>query len=217
MTTGESYLPNSVQWQWIPTTSRDSSASGYVQSTVTNEDGGIVTPKEAHSFCTTQHWSPINKHQIVLFVCVDRDFDWGGGRAYSTAEYNFIPSPSSDPVVAPTAGHSLLRQRSSLHSSCPAWLTDCPRSCLPPFIPVSWFYDAMLQRLDNKSCLYFKTSSPGLIMQIKVFPVQHSSWRRSYGHIWLATGNYCSPRDDNEGFIRRGGQFNYYYYRSQYI
>lgn len=59
-------------------------------------------------------------------------------------------------------------------------------------------------------------------MQIKVFlgrsssaqggPVQHSSWRRSYGHIWLATGNYCSPRVDNEGFIRRGGQFNYYCY-----
>lgn len=30
----------------------------------------MVTPKEAHSFSTTQHWLPINKHQIVPFVCV---------------------------------------------------------------------------------------------------------------------------------------------------
>lgn len=128
MTTGESYLPNSVQWQWIPTTSRDSSASdsSYVQSTVTNEDGGIVTPKEAHSFCTTQHWSPINKHQIVLFVCVDRDFDWGGGRAYSTAEYNFIPSPSSDPRYSANGHHSI-------HPVQPDWLTALVPACLHSF------------------------------------------------------------------------------------
>lgn len=116
-------------------TDRESSASSYVQSTVTIENGRIVTPKEAHSFNTTQHWLPINKHQIVPFVCVcvDMDFGWGGGRAYSRAEYNFIPSPSSDPVIPPTNGHSLLRQRSSLHSSCPAWLTALVPACLHSF------------------------------------------------------------------------------------